>query len=217
MSAGGGRTGGRGGGLLLGLLVLAGTATALDPAPAGAADPEPIEVSPDGTRWASTLEQPLLDPDLRWVPGDTRTVRFHVRHHEPEGGALSVTVRLLSAPARGAVWDDLDLALRIGGGAWHDAVPAAAGAQQVHGWVEVGPGEERVVEVRVEVDPAATGDRTAAADLGVEVALAGPPTGEPGDGATSRRLGTPALLAPGLLAGSAGVSLLLARRPRGRP
>lgn len=203
--------------LALGLLGLVGAAAALGAASAGATGPGPIEVSPDGTRWAATLDGPLLDPDLRWVPGDTRTVRFHVRHHEPGGGALSVTVRLLPATDRGAAWDDPDLALRVGDGSWHEAAATGAGARQVHGWVEAGPGEERVVEVRVAVDPAATGDRAAAADLGVEVALAGTPTGGQDDGATSRRLSTPALLAPGLLAGSAGVSLLLARRPQERP
>ncbi|HEY1134872.1 MAG TPA: hypothetical protein VGE77_09865 [Nocardioides sp.] len=181
---------------------------------AGDGDPPPVEVRADGGDWGAALGRPLFDPALRWVPGDSRTAVLHVRHHEPEEGALTVTVRPLAAPSRGATWDDLALALRIGDGRWRttrswadEKVPAPVRVS-----VPAAAGDEIVVAVRVAFAPGAQGDMRRAADLDVEVALAGD---EPSEGPTSRPVGESALLAPGLLACAAGTALLLARRPEG--
>lgn len=60
-------------------------------APATASDE--IGLSRDGDQWVDTLTQPLFDEDLRWVPGDSRTVTFYVRNQADTNAQLSATVR----------------------------------------------------------------------------------------------------------------------------
>lgn len=62
-------------------------------APATASATDEIGLSRDGVNWVDDLTQPLFDEDLRWVPGDSRTVRFYVRNQADSGGALTATVR----------------------------------------------------------------------------------------------------------------------------
>ncbi|SKB09926.1 hypothetical protein [Aeromicrobium choanae] len=66
-------------------LLLAGVA------PATASDE--IGLSSDGVNWVDDLTVPLFDADLRWVPGDSRTVTFYVRNQAESDGELTVTVR----------------------------------------------------------------------------------------------------------------------------
>lgn len=60
-------------------------------APASAADE--IGLSRDGEHWADTLTEPLFDSDTLWVPGDSRTVSFHVRNQAESNAWLTTTVR----------------------------------------------------------------------------------------------------------------------------
>ncbi|KRF36175.1 LPXTG cell wall anchor domain-containing protein [Nocardioides sp. Soil805] len=68
---------------LLGLL-----ATVL---PAAAAD-EQLELSRDGRSWSHTLGGGVLDAGVRWVPGDTRVVAFHVRNGGETSADFSLAV-----------------------------------------------------------------------------------------------------------------------------
>ncbi|MET1060114.1 MAG: hypothetical protein ABWX84_10975 [Nocardioides sp.] len=59
-------------------------------APAQASDD--VLVSNTGSGFAETLEQPLFDPALRWVPGDTRSSTFYVKNNSADRATLSLSV-----------------------------------------------------------------------------------------------------------------------------
>lgn len=69
---------------LLGLLGLLATS------PPAAASDQQLELSRDGRSWSHTLGGGVLDTGVRWVPGDTRVVAFHVRN----GGETSADFSL---------------------------------------------------------------------------------------------------------------------------
>lgn len=72
---------------------LAASAAALLPTPAQAEESDDfLGLSADGITWSGTLEDPLFDPNVRWVPGDVRTARFFVRNQQPDAGDLAVFV-----------------------------------------------------------------------------------------------------------------------------
>ncbi|VXB39964.1 hypothetical protein [Aeromicrobium sp. 9AM] len=71
--------------------VVALTVLVIGAASPAAADTE-IGLSVDGATWAPTLTAPLFDPDLRWVPGDTRSATFYVRNQSDDVATLSVDV-----------------------------------------------------------------------------------------------------------------------------
>lgn len=52
-----------------------------------------VGLSHDGERWGDTLVEPLFDADTIWVPGDSRTVSFYVRHDADTDAVLTATVR----------------------------------------------------------------------------------------------------------------------------
>jgi hypothetical protein len=131
---------------------------------------------------------------------------------------LDVRVRLLPAADRGDAWRDLDLAVRVGKDPWRSVATGVGDEpRQVRVSAPAEPGEDQVVVVRVGVDPAVRGDQARAADLAVEVALAGAAAGAEGEDPTSRPLAPQGLLALGLLACAAGVSLWATRLRRGEP
>ncbi|NYG56106.1 hypothetical protein [Nocardioides perillae] len=104
-----------------GCLALAGAAGAV--ATAGAAGAQELdgvlELSTDRVTWAESLDAPLFDPAVRWVPGDRRTTGFWLRHRGPTGADVDVDV-----VGRGltALYDTGTLLLegRSAGGAWLD-------------------------------------------------------------------------------------------------
>lgn len=108
-------------GVAAGCLALAGAAGAV--ASAGAAGAQELdgvlELSTDRVTWAESLDAPLFDPAVRWVPGDRRTTGFWLRHRGPTGADVDVDVL-----GRGltALHDTGTLRLegRSAGGAWQD-------------------------------------------------------------------------------------------------
>lgn len=135
--------------------------------PASAADE--IGLSLDGTHWVDTLEDPLLDPGVTWVPGDSTTVSFYVRNQADTAAVLSAAVltddgdRLLS---------DRHVSLRArAGGRWfplvngHDS-PALTAAS-------ISPDGKVRVDVEAAFDPASSNaSQSAALDLMLRVRLA---------------------------------------------
>jgi len=83
-----------------------------------------IGLSADGVTWGRTLEAPLFDPRVRWVPGDTRTARFWVRNQAPSTGDVSVrfspTVTLSGVDAQA-----LRVMARAGSRGWTEVVGSA--------------------------------------------------------------------------------------------
>lgn len=100
-----------------GRLLPAALATVTLLAPAGAHAADEIGISRDGTSWSSNLDEPLFDPGLRWVPGDTRTSSFFVRNQGPSGSAITIEVRSLDSDELLAD-DDIHLRARAAEGAW---------------------------------------------------------------------------------------------------
>lgn len=96
-------------------LILAFVLAFASAAPASAT--EGISLSNDGTTWGETLTEPMFDPDVRWVPGDSRTADFYVRSDAP------VTTRMTLDVLSGVNQDlletgDLLIEVRLAGGDW---------------------------------------------------------------------------------------------------
>lgn len=72
------------------MALAAGLLLALSSAPARAQ--EGLQLSPDGDRWGPTLDRPLFDPAVRWVPGDERTASFWVRNATDRPADLSLAI-----------------------------------------------------------------------------------------------------------------------------
>ncbi|MBY6412561.1 hypothetical protein HQ346_11460 [Rhodococcus sp. BP-252] len=69
----------------LAIVVLLGT---------GSARPvQAVGYSYDGVTWEHVLPTPLLDKQIRWVPGDRRDVAFHVFNDTDNDGRIQVQVR----------------------------------------------------------------------------------------------------------------------------
>lgn len=123
---------------------------ALTPAAAHAADE--LGLSNDGATWSGSLEQPLFDSAIRWVPGDSRSESFFVRNQAQEDGELSVRVL---AVTRDDLLDtgDLQVSARAGEGPW-----SRVDEPGTHVLVQrdLAVGERERVDVRVELDPAST-------------------------------------------------------------
>ncbi|MEU6137165.1 LPXTG cell wall anchor domain-containing protein [Nocardioides sp. NPDC047086] len=116
--------------LLLALLVISSLAAA---APA-AASTEPVQLSNDGRTWGVDLPRPLFEPEVRWVPGDSREATFWVRDAGESRGALTVSADIRDADglvAEGA----MSLRLRRGDGRWQEVRP---GDRASLGWLERG-------------------------------------------------------------------------------
>ncbi len=85
-------------------------------APAGASEGA-LDVSRNGVTWVDSISDPLFDADLRWIPGDTRTASFFVRHRGGTPGHLVVDV--IGSTAGGLLDSgDLHISARGGGGTW---------------------------------------------------------------------------------------------------
>lgn len=115
--------------------------------PAFAADE--LGLSSDGVTWAGSLEQPLFDAGVRWVPGDVRTSSFFVRNQAAERGDLTVEVertvrdQLLQSSF-------LEISARAGGQPWTSVT--AGGLQQLLTAEDLLSGRPVEVEVRVTLD-----------------------------------------------------------------
>lgn len=186
------------------------------PAAVGAASAREIGVSSDGVHYAPRLSEPLFDPTVRWVPGDSREARFWVRHQADGAGDLSLDVL---TPGRTGLLDSgwLTVSARVGAGDWR--VLGDDGTERLLTAEDVAAARPLPVTVRVALAPGAgSSTEVRATDLDLRVALAGtdgPASGgdaPPGAG-TAVRWPVPVLVLLLLLAGP----LLLLAPGRGRP
>jgi LPXTG-motif cell wall-anchored protein len=159
------------------LLLVGLTATTLLGASVAYAADE-IGLSDDGVTWSSGLDAPLFDPDVRWVPGDSRTESFFVRNEGPSGASLTIVAR--SADEDDLLSDDhIDLRARADGGAWVELRNGVASTRLNEREIE----QDGVVEVDVNAtfDPTSTNRsqvRRLALDLRVRLADAAGTDGE---------------------------------------
>ena len=112
-----------------------------------------IGLSRDGVTFAPTLSSTLFDPDLRWVPGDSRTATFYVRNQADEPAILSVDVlgtRIDSLLETG----DLTISVRGGGGRWRET--SASGTHRLASEIGVGEGDSSRIDVSVALAAEAT-------------------------------------------------------------
>jgi hypothetical protein len=217
------------------LAVLAGASLVLAVGPADADPRGPsVGLSPDGGRYADSLEGPLFSETLRWVPGDRRTASWWVRNESPDTARLAVEV-----PEDAVLPWWLGVSTRADDGAdggWATVAPDAPGVVGI-----VAPGEERRVDLRVDMRPGAgNASERESADLRLRVRLtqetpggAGPegegPGGTgpaaPGDGedpdgllpGTGSDLGLGLLLLAVLLIGLGAALLRRSRRDEDEP
>ena len=78
-----------------------------------------LDVSQDGVTWVDSITDPLFDSDVRWIPGESRTGSFFIRHRGGTPGHLVVDV---IGSASGGLLDsgDLHVSARGGGGTWRE-------------------------------------------------------------------------------------------------
>lgn len=148
------------------------TALALGLAFAGiapAAADDGIGLSTDGTQWADTISEPLFEQDAVWVPGDKRTVSFHVRNQESSDAELTASVRsddtdrLLGA-------DHLRLRARVDG-RWFVLRNGVSSPELTA--ASISPGSAVRVDLEAAFDPASSNASQAASlDFVIEVRLA---------------------------------------------
>lgn len=131
------------------VLVAALLAVLLWPAAAHAADE--IGFSHDGLTWSTTLPAPLFDPAVRWVPGDDRTVSFHVRNQGPITAYMTIEARSADADDLLAN-DDIHLRARVVGESWVPLRNGVASASLTDD--SIGTGEAVQVEVNAVFDSA---------------------------------------------------------------
>lgn len=76
-----------------------------------------ISFSRDGDTWTSSIDGPLFDQSMRWVPGDSESARFFIRNDGGTPGDLTIDVTSSSA---GDLIDtgDVRVMARGGGGRW---------------------------------------------------------------------------------------------------
>lgn len=131
--------------------VLLMTLLLMGPAMPVSADPE-LGLSVDGVAWTSDLTAPLFDPDIRWVPGDTRTATFHVRNGSGDPAVLSVDV--LGAQTHTLLeTGDLTISAKGGGGPWRDV--STPGTHRLVSDVTIQSGAGTLVEVAAAFSTAA--------------------------------------------------------------
>lgn len=198
------------------VLLLAATAP-----PAVAADE--VGLSLDGETWHASLTEPLFDPDVAWVPGDSRTVSFLVRNQATTDASVRVTVR---APDRDDLLADDHLLLHArAGGAW---VPLRNGQPSDRLTAALERADTVRVDLRATFDPRSTNaSQTSVLAPEIEITLAEAVTGRPGDDAPGPEhsgwlpdtgSGTPARLAwlaGGLVAAGALLLRTATRRREG--
>jgi LPXTG-motif cell wall-anchored protein len=168
-----------------------------------------VAVSADGVHWTTALTTPIFDPNVRWVPGDSRMASFFVRN----GGATPAVVRLQvhSAAADLVPSADVMFAARTNTGAW---VPLARdGDSAVLSVAPVRVDGDARVDVRVLFDPASrNSSQRRSVELWFVVRLTDAQAAPTASGSLPAT-GAP-VLAPLVLAGAAalGIGLGLVRR-----
>lgn len=112
-----------------------------------------LDLSRDGRTWTSTIDAPLFDEAMRWVPGDSETAQFYVRGRGGTAGDLTVDV--ISTPSDQLLESgDLRITARGGGGAWTPVVEG--GTQRLLSTPSIADGAVVPVTVTATFDAAAT-------------------------------------------------------------
>lgn len=193
-------------GVLAATLVLA----AASASPALAANE--IALSSDGQHWSRTLTQPLFDPAVLWVPGDSRTASFYVRNEAASAGDLAIAVRS-DDPDRLLADDHVGIQARAGAGPW--VALEAAGSLHRLAAAAIPAGSRIRLEVRASFDALSANqtqvDRAGLTFVvGLAEALTSGGTG-PQDDDTDGGAGGPTLVGSGPLArtGAAATGWLL--------
>jgi hypothetical protein len=165
---------------------------------AGAAAADELQVSSDGVHFSDSLKGPLFDPDLRWVPGDTRARVFSVRNATHDPGRLRMNV----LADTGALADSGAVVVTVtgAGGTW---VKGSAHARQAP--VPLGPGRAARITVRVDFLPSAT-NTTQSRELSFRIRLTLDEVARPGSHGSG---GLPSTGAPAGLLGLAALGLTL--------
>ncbi|WP_229051186.1 LPXTG cell wall anchor domain-containing protein [Aeromicrobium sp. Leaf350] len=195
--------------------VLGGLLALLWVTPAHAADE--IGVSVDGSTWMPAITAPLFDPAMRWIPGDDETRTFYVRAQGPSAATMSIEA--LTPAGDPFLESDIDLSVRVDGGAWVALDPAQVAQDLTVRPVPVG--DVVTVDVRAFFDPASTNvtqARQLPLQFRITLAEAFPsdanPAGNAGSGSlptTGAQVGLDLFLL-GLLTCAAGGAVLAARR-----
>lgn len=122
--------------------------------PAAAAEEPRLELSRDGVTWSPTLVGPILDEDLRVVPGGSTRSAVWVRNSSEDATTLSTIIR----DARSTVPEEAsareDFRVRVGGS--RVAAPGAGGCR-VHSSRTLEPGEQLRIPVSVSL-PSSSGN-----------------------------------------------------------
>lgn len=203
----------------LGCAAAATALTVLLPGQARAEDE--LDLSRDGRTWTSTIDAPLFDESMRWVPGDSESAHFFVRGRGGTAGDLTVDV-VSTASDQLLRSGDLRITARGGGGDWTPV--DAAGTRRLLTTPNIPDGAVVPVTVTATFDAAATNTselretrlrfRVALTESIPESGTAAPKEGGAGrDGGLLPETGGPALwlaVAGTLLAG-AGASLISRR------
>lgn len=112
-----------------------------------------VGLSRDGITYSSSLDAPLFDPVIRWVPGDVRTESFYVRNLRADDADLSVDVLGVSVDSLLAS-GDLVVAARGADGVWQDV--NSPGTHRLVSAVDLASGRASRVDVKVALSGRAT-------------------------------------------------------------
>lgn len=121
------------------------------PLSASATTPSPdrlgLSTSQDGP-WSSTLDTPLFDPDLRWVPSDSETVGFWARNQSTDSTEFRITV----VPQVQSLIDsgEFDVRMRADDGDWEPMRTAWAAPRPI------AAGEQINIQIRASLPSTAT-------------------------------------------------------------
>ncbi len=93
------------------------TAILLSASAAQAAAESELQLSVDGVLWVNSIDGPLFDAAMRWVPGDSESVTFYLRNNG--GTSADLTIDVIGSKA-GKLLDsgDLHITAEGGGGEW---------------------------------------------------------------------------------------------------
>lgn len=128
-----------------------------------AASPQ-IGLSRDGITFAPSLDAPLFDPVLRWVPGDMRIESFYVRNLAVDDGDLSIDI--IESSDSMLETGGLMVSARGGDAIWRDVT--APGTHRIVSAADLATGRTAKVDVRVALLPDAA-NPTQVRRLGLDV------------------------------------------------
>lgn len=183
--------------------------------PAHAADE--LALSRDGQSWTSSIDAPLFDESMRWVPGDTESAQFFVRNQGGTPGDLTVDV-ISSRAGRLMDSGDLHITAKGGGGTWSSV--SKGGTHRLLSSPDIADGAVVPITVTVAFDADSTSItqlRSTSFTLRVTLSESARTGGGDGDGnGLLPDTGAPATWIAGLGALLVGVGLAFVARRRAR-